>query len=40
MAAATLFSLAAWWLYRRRDLRVSGEGNWRLPGFSFKRRAG
>jgi hypothetical protein len=24
------FLLLAWWLYQRRDLRVSGEGNWNL----------
>jgi ABC-2 type transport system permease protein len=29
LAVAALCSLAAWVLYRRRDLRVSGEGNWR-----------
>jgi ABC-2 type transport system permease protein len=36
LVAAVLFLLAAWWLYMRRDLRVSGEGNWRLPRFGTK----
>lgn len=31
LAAAALLVVAAWWAYQRRDLRVSGEGNWRLP---------
>ena len=26
------FTFAAWFTYQRRDLRVSGERNWRLPG--------
>lgn len=28
---AAIFIIAAWRSYQRRDLRVSGEGNWRLP---------
>lgn len=35
LLAAALFTLAAWWAYQRRDLRVSGEGNWRLPRVDF-----
>ncbi len=26
------FFLLAWWGYQRRDLRVSGEGSWKMPG--------
>jgi len=37
LLAATLFAVAAWWAYQRRDLRVSGEGNWRLPALRLKR---
>jgi ABC-2 type transport system permease protein len=29
-----LFAGAAWLLFLRRDIRVSGEGSWRLPVFS------
>lgn len=32
LGIAALFFLAAWWCYRRRDLRVSGEGSWHMPG--------
>jgi ABC-2 type transport system permease protein len=31
LAAAALLSLAAWGLFQRRDIRVGGEGGWRLP---------
>lgn len=26
-----LFALLAWWRFQRRDIRVSGEGTWRMP---------
>jgi len=26
--------LCAWWLFTRRDIRLSGEGNWKLPVFA------
>ena len=29
-AVAALFTVAAWWLFQRRDIRVAGEGGWRL----------
>ncbi len=29
-AAAMVFSLLAFWLFQRRDIRVGGEGGWRL----------
>lgn len=38
MGFAALFALLAWLLFLRRDVRVSGEGSWRLPAFG--RRTG
>jgi ABC-2 type transport system permease protein len=32
LGIGSLFAVLAWWLFLRRDIRVSGEGNWRLPG--------
>ncbi len=31
LASAVLFAALAWWLFERRDIRVGGEGGWRLP---------
>lgn len=31
MAVGLAFLLLSWWLFRRRDIRVGGEGGWRLP---------
>ena len=31
LAAALIFAALAWWLFQRRDIRVGGEGGWRLP---------
>jgi ABC-2 type transport system permease protein len=31
LAAAVLFAALAWWRFWRRDIRVGGEGGWRLP---------
>lgn len=31
LGAAAIFALFAWWLFERRDIRVGGEGSWRLP---------
>jgi ABC-2 type transport system permease protein len=31
MAAAAVFTVLAWWLFERRDIRVVGEGGWRWP---------
>jgi ABC-2 type transport system permease protein len=36
---ALLFMLAGWFFFQRRDLRVSGEGAWQLPGLARLRRA-
>jgi len=30
LAAALLFAVLAWWRFQRRDIRVGGEGGWRL----------
>jgi len=40
LAVAVVFTTLAWWLFRRRDIRVGGEGGWRLPALPFRRRAG
>ncbi|MGD1995986.1 MAG: ABC transporter permease subunit [Anaerolineae bacterium] len=40
LAAAVVFAALAWWRFRRRDIRVGGEGGWRLPSLPFLRRAG
>lgn len=41
VAVDSLFTLAAWQLFLRRDIRVGGEGGWKLPklGSLFARRA-
>lgn len=31
LAAAMVFAIISWWLFQRRDIRVGGEGGWRLP---------
>jgi ABC-2 type transport system permease protein len=31
LAASLLFALLAWWRFARRDIRVGGEGGWKLP---------
>jgi ABC-2 type transport system permease protein len=31
IGVAILFALLAWWRFERRDIRVGGEGGWRLP---------
>jgi len=38
---ALLFALLAWWRFQRRDIRVGGEGGWRvsLPAFLRRRTA-
>jgi ABC-2 type transport system permease protein len=39
LAASAILALLAWWRFQRRDIRVAGEGGWRLPSFSLRRRA-
>jgi ABC-2 type transport system permease protein len=38
-ASGALFALA-WWRFLRRDIRVGGEGGWRLPSLPFRLRRG
>jgi ABC-2 type transport system permease protein len=42
LLVAALFALLAWWRFQRRDIRVGGEGGWRLPSLPrpFRRAAG
>ena len=42
LAVSALLALLAWWRFERRDIRVGGEGGWRLPSLSlpFRRTAG
>jgi len=38
MVAAAAFALLAWWQFLRRDIRVGGEGGWKLPALRLRRR--
>ena len=40
LIAAVVFTVLAWWRFERRDIRVGGEGGWRLPSLPLRRRAG
>jgi ABC-2 type transport system permease protein len=40
LAASALLALLAWWRFERRDIRVGGEGGWRLPALSLPLRRG
>jgi ABC-2 type transport system permease protein len=31
LGSAVVFAALAWWCFQRRDIRVGGEGGWRLP---------
>ena len=31
LGMAAILALLSWWLFQRRDIRVGGEGGWRLP---------
>jgi ABC-2 type transport system permease protein len=37
LAASAVLALLAWWRFQRRDIRVAGEGGWRLPSLRFRR---
>jgi ABC-2 type transport system permease protein len=39
LGSAVVFAALAWWRFQRRDIRVGGEGGWRLPSLPFRRRA-
>ena len=40
LVSVLLFTILAWWCFQRRDIRVGGEGGWRLPSLPFRRKAG
>ncbi len=37
LGASVLLATVAWWRFERRDIRVAGEGGWRLPSLSTLR---
>ena len=39
LAASAVLAVLAWWRFERRDIRVAGEGSWRLPSLPLRRRA-
>lgn len=39
LGVAVLFALIAWWQFNRRDIRVGGEGGWRLPTLRIGRKS-
>jgi ABC-2 type transport system permease protein len=39
LACGALFAFLAWWRFERRDIRVAGEGGWRLPLLSRRKAA-
>jgi ABC-2 type transport system permease protein len=39
LGASAALALLAWWRFERRDIRVAGEGGWRLPGRTVARRS-
>ena len=39
LAVSAAFAMLAWWRFQRRDIRVGGEGGWRLPSLPFRHRA-
>lgn len=36
--ATVLFALVAWWRFQKRDIRVGGEGGWRIPAFHIRKK--
>jgi ABC-2 type transport system permease protein len=39
LAVSAALAAVAWWRFERRDIRVAGEGGWRLPMPRLRRRA-
>jgi ABC-2 type transport system permease protein len=37
VGVAAFFAVVAWWRFQRRDIRVGGEGGWRLPKVALPR---
>ena len=40
LGVTAALALLAWWRFRRRDIRVGGEGGWKLPTFGLRLRRG
>jgi ABC-2 type transport system permease protein len=38
LAGSAVLALLAWWRFQQRDIRVGGEGGWRLPSLPLRRR--
>jgi len=38
LGMAILFILFSWWLFQRREIRVGGEGGWRIPIFHARKK--
>ena len=38
LGVAILFILFSWWLFQRREIRVGGEGGWRIPIFHARKK--
>jgi ABC-2 type transport system permease protein len=38
LGVTAVLALLAWWRFRRRDIRVGGEGGWKLPKFVLRFR--
>ncbi|MFZ5918057.1 MAG: ABC transporter permease subunit [Chloroflexota bacterium] len=36
LAVTLVLALLAWWRFQRRDIRVGGEGSWRLPSLRLR----
>ncbi|NLF13043.1 MAG: ABC transporter permease subunit [Anaerolineaceae bacterium] len=39
LVASAALALLAWWRFQRRDIRVAGEGGWRMPSLRNRGRA-
>jgi ABC-2 type transport system permease protein len=39
LGITVILALVAWWRFQRRDIRVGGEGGWRLPTLKFGRKS-
>ena len=40
LAVSAMLAWVAWWRFQQRDIRVAGEGGWRLPSLSLLFRRG
>lgn len=39
LAGSSVLTLLAWWRFQRRDIRIAGEGGWRLPAMRLRHHA-